>query len=181
MKKRTLLFCLLLILLSVCLSADDSLSTTEFTEQITALGIPTVESVKKLEAEASAAYTNKDWQNAAEKFESLAKQANFLANIIAQGLEPYYSADYDDRKAFPSSSIRRIVPDETFANSFKNSRNIAFLRQGICFYNLQKYDEALPLIMKALDFISIEDTTLWNEARLYLYQIIGYKEHQTII
>lgn len=178
--KRIITVCAIILLFVTPIFALDSLSTIEFSEQVAELGIPTIESVKLLEDEANKLYESKDWKNAAEKFENLAKQSNFMANIIAKGIEPYYSASYDARKSFPYYQIKKISPDESLSNHYKNIRNVSFLRRGICFYNLNEFDASIPLLMKALDLLSIDDESLWNEARFYLYKIIGYSGYSVL-
>ena len=50
------------------------------------------------------------------------------------------------------------------------------LYEGLCYYYLNDYETALPLILKALDLIDIKDTTNWKLAMEALYSIVGYKQ-----
>jgi tetratricopeptide (TPR) repeat protein len=173
MFKRILVF-LIVFVSVVAFSYSEDLSTTEFTDLVEEFGIPTLASVDNLKTSADQAYSLSSWADAAELYENHSEMANYLANIISQGLEPYYSASYDDKKGFSYSSIRQIAPDEIKSNVLKKDRNISFLRMGICYYKLGDFDKSLPFLMKALDLIDLENIDSWNEARKYLYDMIGY-------
>lgn len=170
--KRKIIILLLFIPL-VSLSAIDSiLDTEEYDTQVDEYGIPTLSGVASLKTQADRFYANNDWGNALEVYKQHAKESNFLANIISQGMEPYYSASYDEKNNFVFTST--LVPYARKSNNIKKDRNISFLRMGICYYNLGDSNKALSMLMKALDLIDIDSTDSWNEARTYLYKIIGY-------
>lgn len=186
-----LTMCLLLGCVSVSLAeeAEDKASTVDttfdFSDQeakIKELGIPTVASVAELKKAADDLWNAKDYTGAADAYATYAKQANWLANLITAGLEPFYGASYDNRKSFSFSGFKKganykydLGNAETKANNYKTERNRAMLREGLCYYNLGQYEIALPLLIKALDLIDINDTDNWQIGMNALYDIIGYK------
>ena len=192
--KRVLSILLMICLIVGCFAlsfaeeADEtttSVDTTfDFSEQeakIKELGIPTVASVAEQKKAADDLWKAQDYVGAADAYATYAKQANWLANLITAGLEPYYGASYDNRKNFSFSGFKKganykydLADAETKANSYKSERNRAMLREGLCYYNLKQYEVALPLIIKALDLIDIKDTTNWQIGMNALYDIIGY-------
>lgn len=185
MKRFISLICCLLMMssLTLCLAEGESdVEDTEFDlsaeqEKIEELGIPTIESVDKLKEEADALWENKDYKEAASAYANYAKQANWLANIISAGLEPYYGASYDDRKSwYPKDlSYSELSSAESTSNKYKSERNRAMLYEGLCYYNQNDYETALPLLIKALDLIEINDEVNWGTGMDALYAIIGYK------
>lgn len=177
------------IAFSVAEETEDTTSsvdtTFDFSEQeakIQELGIPTVDSVYDLRKTADALWETEDYVAAADAYATYAKQANWLANLITAGLEPYYGASYDNRKNFSFSGFQKgsnykhdLAASERKANNYKNERNRAMLREGLCYYNLNQYEVALPLLIKALDLIDIKDTDNWQIGMNALYDIIGLK------
>ena len=51
---------------------------------------------------------------------------------------------------------------EQTANSYKAERNRAMAREGMCYYFLGDYATALPLFMRALALIDIDDVYSWT-------------------
>ena len=153
---------------------DDSLSVSKFKDQVGEVGIPTVASAYKQKEEAESLFDAEKWVEAEAAYKALADNANFLANIISQGLRPYYSASHDGQTNLSRDVIRKLAPDEELSDHYKMVRNVAFLRMGICFFNMKAFEDALPLLMKSLDLISIDEYDDWRQARKYLYDIIGY-------
>lgn len=157
--------------------SDTTFDLSAEQQKISELGIPTVSSVAKLKTEADDLYAAKDYRKAADAYATYAKQSNWLANIISGGLEPYYGASYDKRKNwYPSNlSYNKLSSAESKANEYKGERNRAMLYEGLCYYNLNEYETALPLLIKALDLIDIEDEKNWQLGMDALYAIVGYK------
>lgn len=146
------------------------LSATD--KNLAELGVPTVPEVEALEQQAKTFYSNENWEKAASALEEYAKKANWLSNIIAAGIEPYYGADYDDRKEYPYSKLKPLIPFETKANDYKKKRNRAMVMQAECLINLGQKDKAVSLLIKALDLINIKNEEWWNRARKQLYLLI---------
>lgn len=155
---------------------DSVLDTSEEQEKTAKLGIPTVSSVEELKKAADDLYAAGDYRNAAAAYAVYAEQANWLANIISGGLEPFYGASYDNRKNWSPKvlSYSTLTAAERKANEYKGERNRAMLYEGLCYYNLNEYETALPLLLKALDLIEIKDETNWKLGMEALYAIIEY-------
>ena len=66
------------------------------------LGLPTIDLVTYLKNQAIETFESGNYEEALPLLEEWAKQANWLANLISGGLEPYYSASYDNRKNIPT-------------------------------------------------------------------------------
>ena len=58
--------------------------------QVKELGVPTAAEVAALEAKANELYASEQWKEAAVALDQFARKANWLANLIVAGLEPYY-------------------------------------------------------------------------------------------
>lgn len=141
-------------------------------KQIEEVGIPTKSSVDALEAEARDLFNQGNCEDAIPLLVTYAKRSNYLANLISGGLEPFYSASYDDRKSFRISTIPGLASYERQANNYKRKRNIAFAMQGECLIKMGKYEEAVPVLVKALDLIDIDSTEWWKRSLDNLYSVI---------
>lgn len=158
---------------SAAAQAPNELDTTEYAEQVEEYGIPTRESVAALGEKAKALFDAGDYAQAEPALAEWAHQANWLSNIIVRGLEPFYSAGYDDRKAFPAARIRLISPYERMANEYKTDRNHALVMQAECLVRTNQPERAVSVYMKALDIISVKDWEWWNRAANGLYGLVG--------
>lgn len=175
MKRRLiLLFIFSFILIINIFSQENPLDISQAQKEIDEYGVPTISSVDQMGKKCDDYYDKGLWKEAAVAYELYAKNANWIANLISSGLDPYYSASYDDKKKFPYSELSPLVKFETKANYYKNERNKAILRLGICYFKLADNKTALPYILKALDLIPIDNKEHWKEARDILYQIIQY-------
>ena len=145
-------------------------------EKISELGIPTVDSVRKLKEEADDLYYAKNYKEAATAYSKYAKQANWIANILSSTLEPYYGASYDKRKEWYPEDLDfyELSAAESASNNYKAERNRAMLHEGLCYYYEKDYETALPLLIKALDLIEIEDEVNWQLGYDAVTSIIGY-------
>lgn len=176
------------ILLSICIifmavnldakennkSADPfDLSSTQ--KQVDELGVPTVSEVNSLESKAKELYSSGNYSAALPVLEEYAKKANWLANLISAGLEPYYGASYDDRKDFPYSKASKLIPIEATANDYRKKRNRAMVMQAECLIKTGKKEKAVSLLVRALDLIDIENEEWWDKAKMHLYEIIEMK------
>ena len=155
----------ILISLPVFAFADDGdeLDVSTTAEKIAELGVPTVDTVKELKSKADNLWNAENWAEAAEAYETYAAKANWLANLITKGLEPYYSSSSDDRKSVPSAMLTKLAIYERMANNYKSERNRAIMRRGICYYKLGDYANALTYLSKALELIPASDTDIvWS-------------------
>ena len=71
---------------------SDPLDISKEVAQIEMYGVPTFEAVNEMKEKAEALYVAESWEEAAAAYEQYAKHANWLANIVSQCVEPYYSA-----------------------------------------------------------------------------------------
>ena len=79
--------------------------------------------VDAIEVEARALFNADDCQAAIPVLADYSQKSNWLANMIAASLDPYYGASYDERKDYPYSKLSALVPLETMANEYKTKRN----------------------------------------------------------
>ncbi|HLW06014.1 MAG TPA: hypothetical protein VKY45_00505 [Marinilabiliaceae bacterium] len=152
---------------------EDSLDLSQYQDKVSELGVPTLDSVTGLKNQAIQTFESGDYEQALPLLEDWAKQANWLANLISGGLEPFYSASYDDRKEFPYSKISILVSYESTANDLKTQRDHSLVMQAECLSHLGNKKDAVARYMKALDLIGIDDWEWWVRATNGLYEIIG--------
>ena len=179
MKKILLIqFCLLLILSAKAQdqkTADDPMELTSQLEQIEKYGVPTIETVNKMKIKADGLYDALKWQEAIDAYELYAKNVNWLSNLLAQGLEPYYSDSYDDRKKASYKVLKPMIPIETKVNECRQERDIAYVKIGLCYKNFGDVKNAVAYLHKSLDLLSINNIAYWTIAKDALMEIIGFK------
>lgn len=144
----------------------------EYTTMIDELGVPTMSSVKAIKDQANAAFESGQHEAAIPLLQEWARKANWLANIISAGLEPFYNASYDKTKNFPLNRMTMLLVNETSANSLKRDRNHAMIMEAECLVALGRQDEAVSLYMKALDLVNVDDWEWWVRAANGLYAIV---------
>lgn len=154
----------------------DPLDISVELSKIDELGVPTLSLVDEMKAKADNLFENQQWAEAYTAYDEYAKKANWLANIIAQFLEPYYSASYDDRKNVGFKRLSQLTPYERKANEYKRERNIAYVKMGLCKKNLGDTKTAAAVLLRALDLIDISQTDDWDKATEALSEIIGYTQ-----
>ncbi len=153
---------------------NDPIDVSIQKEQIEKYGIPTISAIKEMKDKADALYDSHSWEEAATAYEIYAKHVNWLANLLSQCVEPYYSASYDDRKSIPQSIIRPLIPFESKANECKRNRNEAFVKIGICYKNMGDIKNAVVYLHKGLDLIDIKDDTYWKLAAEAMAEILEF-------
>ena len=171
-----LLFVIMLITMGAVACADDELDISADTAKVEELGIPTASSVTDLKTKADSFWDQGDYTNAALAYAEYAKQANWLANLISSGCDPFYgSSSNDTTKLYQQDSdlFFRIGDVEKSANSYKAARNYALTRQALCYYKLGDYNTAVPLLTKALGLLEIDQTDDWKACMNALYDILG--------
>ncbi len=157
---------------------SDPLDLSRELEKIAEYGVPTVQLVDQMKVKADTLYQSQSWSDAIVAYEEYAKKANWLANLISQCVEPYYSASYDDRKNVSYSTLKKYIPYESAANNYKKLRNQAYVRIGLCYKNLGNVDKAVAYLYKGLDLVDMKSTTDWSEAVTALSEIVGYTPEQ---
>lgn len=155
---------------------NDPLDFSEQKEQIEQYGVPTIITIAEMKIKSDALFEAKSWKEAAISYEIYAKNANWLANLLSQCIEPYYSASYDKKRNFWDFSS--ITPYEEQANKIKEDRNTAYVKIGLCYKNLGDIKNAVVYLYKALDVISIEDKINWAIARNALSEILQYRPEE---
>ena len=158
-------------------NVSDALDISAETKNIEEYGIPTPLSVSQLRSEAYDLWYAQDYKNAVKKFDELKESSNYLANLIKGGLEPYYNKSYDAH--IDSSYIENLVEYENLTNNYIRVRNDAYVKEALCYYKMGDEITALPLLLKALDLLSVYDYSNWTDARNALYDIIGVTDMMT--
>lgn len=181
--KKMIRLLLLVAVLATCMAAAAEAATDEFdvsadAAKVSELGIPTISSVSTLKENADSLWKAGDYQAAAEAYSLYAKNANWLANLIAAGCEPFYDGTSDERTSFYRNSkdlYNTVAKGESTANKYKAERNRAMAYEALCYYNLGDYTTAVPLLTKALDLIEIDQVEYWELCTNALYDIVGLK------
>ena len=164
---------LLLISVAFTQEAKDPFDLSSIMEKIDEIGVPTVESVANLETIANELYNANKWEDAAEALNNFSKNANWLANLIKSGLDPYYGASYDDRKEYPYKKIKPLIEYESLTNEYIRKRNQAIIMEAECYEKLGDNKKAVALYRKGLELVNINNEVWWEKARLGLYNLIG--------
>lgn len=139
-------------------------------------GVPTIASVDAMKIEAETLYNNQQYKEAIVAFRLFIENANWLANILSQCVEPYYSASYDDRKNISYTTLKEYIPYENKANELKEQRNVAYVRIGLCYKNMGNNSQAVTYLHKGLDLLAIDQRVEWNEAASALAEIVGFNK-----
>lgn len=183
MKKLAILLSMLFIALTASAQTetavktnDDPLDLSSQLEKVEKHGVPTVAMVQEMKEKAEMLYTNQMWEDAAVAYEEFAQKANWLANLISQCVEPYYSASYDDRKNISYTALKEYIPYENKANELKEQRNVAYVRIGLCYKNMGNNSQAVTYLHKGLDLLDIDQKVEWNEAASALAEIVGFSK-----
>lgn len=177
-KMRKFLIVLMLLLMTfACGAAEDEMDISEQQKKVQELGIPTTASVEELKNLADNLYASGEYEGAAQVYNKYSQQANWLANIISTCLEPYYGASYDDRKDWritnKKMTVSLLAPFEEKANGYKYERNRAVLYEGMCYYKMNDYSRALPMLLKALDILDHSQEDDWKLAMGTVCSMVG--------
>ena len=107
-----------------------------------------------------------------------AGSANVAANILRQGLEPYYKADRDSRNSiyYNDDLFNELVSAEEASNKYIKDRNETWFLEAKCFYERGDAEKALVRLYRVLEFINAEgEDEIWEKARVMIWSIIGYE------
>ena len=121
--------------------------------KVEALGIPTVEDIAEMKAEADELWEDEDYDGAAEAYEELARQAGWMLEIVAAVNMPNNAAD-----AAPAEMAERIDKADALAEEYLAVKKLANIRAGLGYYYNEDYESALPFLMEALAMIDAGDT-----------------------
>ena len=168
---------LALLLFSAVSFAEESKIVDPFdlsasTSKVNELGVITKPEVDALEVKAKELFNAGNYKAAIPVLIEYSKKANWLANLISANLDPYYGASYDDRKSYSYAKLKPLIPLESLANDYKKKRNIAFAMQGECLLKTGDKKGAIPVLLKALDLISLDNDVWWERTRNNLLKII---------
>ena len=175
MKRVFIAFGLLFVFVGITQAQEkDPMDVSSEMEKIEKYGVPTVDAVNVLKHHSDSLYNAKDWEKAAIALDDYAKNANWLANLLSQCVEPYYSASYDDKKNIPYFSLKPFIPFEDMANSLKDGRNEAYVKIGICQKELGNTKKAVAYLYKGLDLLSVDQREYWVIAKNAIAEIVGF-------
>lgn len=160
------------------IAAADTLLETEqqirsTTEQVERLGVPSPQEVDSLRERAYSLYEADSCSTAVPALQTHAEKANWLANVIDQGLQPFYDASYDDQENVSAGRIRILGNFEGSANELKRERNESYVMVAECEREMGNQNVAMVYYMSALDLIDVENRSLWDRARTGLYETVG--------
>ncbi len=125
--------------------------------KVDAFGIPTVEEIAEMKAEAEGMWEDEDYLGAAEAYEELAQQAGWMLEIVTAINLPAQSAD-----AVPAEMTERVAKGKALAEEYLAVKKLAILRAGLSYYYNEDYDSALPFLMEALTLIDAADAENWT-------------------
>lgn len=151
---------------------DDPFDVRSTTRKIEEFGIPTPAVVAELESHARELVEAGFCEDAIQALDDYAKQANWLSNVIAAGLEPYYDASYDDRKEIGFSKVRPLIKYEEMTNDYRTKRNRAMVMKAECLAATGRREQAVAEFIAALRLIEVDDHEWWRRARHGLYELI---------
>jgi hypothetical protein len=153
----------------------DPFDLTASSSKIKELGLITKPEVDALEEKAKSLFNTGDCKAAIPVLVDYAKKSNWLANMVKASLDPYYGASYDDKKGYSYAKLEPLISLETMSNNYKKKRNIAFAMQGECLIKVGDEKGAIPLLLKALDLIDINNDIWWERTRNNLLKVIKVK------
>lgn len=153
---------------------NDPLDLSRELEKIAEYEVPTVQLVEQMKVQADNLYQAQSQSDAIFAYEEYAKKANWLANILSQCVEPYYSASYDDKQKISYAVIKKYIPYETASNNYKELRNQAYVRISLCYKHLGNNDKAVAYLYKGLDLVNPDSQNDWSEAVAALSEIVGF-------
>lgn len=152
--------------------SSDPFDVSTSVSKIEELGVITKPEVDGLESEARDLFKTGKYEEAIPVLEEFAKKANWLSNLISANLDPFYSADYDERKEYPYHLIEPLIELEKMANDYKRKRDIALAMQGECLLKIGNEKDAVPVLLKALDLLDLHNDYWWERTRTNLLTII---------
>jgi len=103
--------------------------------------------------------------------------ANLASNLIRRGNEPYYSARRDGQDSVASNRVLlgELIAAERVFNTLLRQRNRAWVEEAKCLLENGDREEAVTRLFRALDYISVDERELWEEARRLLWAEVGFQ------
>lgn len=133
--------------------------------------VPTTASVVALEQQSQSLFAT-DCKAAIDVLDRFAHESNGLANYVAQALQPYYDAPYEEKKDIGGPRLNALVPIEKLANDYKAKRNKAMVMEAECLVKTGDKSKAASLFFQALSHISIDEQESWKRAMAGLFSIL---------
>ena len=124
--------------------------------KVDAFGIPTVEEIAEMKAEAEKLWEEQDYAGAAEVYEELARQAGWMLEIFTAINLPAQNAD-----AVPAEMAERVAKGKAQVEEYLAVKKLATIRAGMSYFRSDDYESALPFLMEALSLIEASDTENW--------------------
>lgn len=142
--------------------------------KVNAFGIPTVEDIASLKAEADKLWESEDYFSAAEDYEELSKQAGWMVQIVEAVNLPLV---LESKDAAPAGDFAEsIAKAAAMAKEYLEIQKQATIRAGLGYYYSDEYESALPFLMEALFMINASDTENWALCAQAIMVIIGETE-----
>lgn len=171
MKKVAVIFLVILFSLSV-FSQEGSFDFSKYEEDLDKIGIPTMEKVEQLKEDAETLFNNGEFEKAEKALEDWAYSANFLSNIIQEGLQPFYGALRSEREDFPYTRVSALIPYEGILNDLRQQRNKAYIMRAESLAEIGEKKESIALYREVLNLISLDNWEDWIRATNGLYTLI---------
>ena len=106
--------------------------------------------------------------------------ANKMANIIKQGVAPYYDASRDDKADIMRKNRTRfeqLVKAENTSNALIYKRNEFWVMEAECLLKIGDREAAINKLYRVLDKTSgSREGYIWDKARDLLWKTVGYTE-----
>lgn len=159
------------------ITAADTLLETEqqirsTSEQVERLGVPSPEEVDSLRERAYSLYKADSCSTAVPALQTHAEKANWLANVISKGLQPYYDASYDEQESMSVGRMTELAEYEKSSNELKRQRNRSYVLVAECERKIGNSNLAMVYYMSVLDLIDTDNQDLWDRARSGLYETV---------
>lgn len=154
-------------------SSSDILDNSAELKEVEENGIPTEEIVNQLKEQADSLFAEEKYAEAGEVYYETARKANYLANIMSQCIEPYYSSR-SDSKTIPNEIMDDLIIFEDNSNELKGLRDLCYVYQGICCNKAGDSETALAVLYRALDLITDTEEEAWILASQEIMGIIQY-------
>ena len=176
MKRLFAVLLMALCLVSIPVSGE-GFDSDDIFDAVTRYGIPTVETVNTLKANADALFSAGNYSKACHIYQEAADRADFLAKIMIRCIEPYYN-DTSDSKSLPDTISDDLIALESKANELILLRNVCYVYNGICysrdFTNEYGKQNGFIQLLNSLSLIESSQKDIWSLAVREIMNIINF-------
>lgn len=143
---------------------------------------PTVSEITELEQQARSTLESEGCLAASSLLVSVSSGANVMANVLRQGLEPFYDADRDTREHITRNreaySFDELLEAERVSNQYIRLRNEFLVLEAECLAEVGERQAAIERLYEALNLIGATrvERDVWVRARELLWELVGYPE-----